>query len=160
MKNILLPTDLTLASLYPVHEMCQRAAGHQCNIRIIHTLTTPTGIADLLFLQQRKPYDKVSPHFMEALELLRKKYASVINILSFEFLWGSSLPYLNFYMDSRDIHYVYLLKDHTYEKGLPQSIDCLPALRKGKVPLIYVDKASPREFGTLTTLLYKEKMPA
>ena len=160
MKNILLPSDLTLTSLYPVHEICQRAAGQQINIRIIHTLTMPSGIADLLFLQQRKPYDKVSPSFMEALELLRKKYASVINILSFEFLWGSSRTYLNFYMESRDIQFVYLLKDHTYEKGLPQSVNCVAALQKCDVPLIYVEKANPVEFGTLTTLLYREKMPA
>jgi len=97
---------------------------------------------------------------MEALELLRKKYSGVINILSFEFLWGNSRPYLDLYIKSRDIQYVYLLKDHVYDGGLPQSVNCVPALQKCQVPLIYITKTNPVEFGTLTTLLYKEKMPA
>jgi hypothetical protein len=120
----------------------------------------PTGIADLLFLQQRKPYDKVSPQFMEALELLRKKYTAAIHTLSFEFLWGSSRTYLKFYTDSRAIQSIYLLKDHTYGKSLSQSIPCIPALQKCNIPVIYVEKASPAAFGTLTTLLYKEKIHA
>lgn len=160
MKNILLPTDLTISSLYPIHEICRSNEAEKYIIRLIHTLDMPTGIADLLFLQQRKPYDKVPLKFSEALEMLRKKYAGVLHSLNFEFLFGISRTYLDFYMESRKIDAIHLLKDHPYENTLPQSVSCISTLLKSKIPVVYTKKNMHAEFGTLTTLLYKEKMPA
>ena len=160
MQNILLPTDLSLTSLYPVHEICRDAAGHPCNIHIIHTLNMPTGIGDLLFLQQRKPYTQVPAQFMEALDLLRKKYPTTINILSFDFLWSNSRLYLRHYMESRSIRLIYMLNDYSYKQALPQSVSCIGALQRTKIPVIPVDRVYPGDFGTLTTLLYKEKIHA
>jgi len=160
MQNILLPTDLTVTSLYPIHEICKNAGGERSNIYIIHTLDIPTGIMDLLFLQERKPYKMLPPSFLEAIEMLRKKYASTIHLLSFEFLYGNSRGYLRHYMQGRDIQSVYLLKDHAYENKLPQSVSCMRTLRKCKVPIVYVEGVKQSEVGVLTTLLYKEKMLA
>lgn len=156
MKIVLLPTDLTLQSLYPIHEICKNAGGEKCNIYVIHTLNLPSGIMDLLFLQEKKPYDKLQPQFSEALEMLRKKYAPVINILSFEFVWGNSRGYLRNYMAAREIQAIYLLKDYDYKHKLPQSVKCIPTLRDCKLPLVYVKKTTREEYGTLTTLLYRE----
>ena len=160
MKNILLPTDLSLASLYPVHEICRRHADQPCNIYVIHTLHMPSGIADLLFIRQRKPYAALSDQFSEALEMLRTKYAPTLQLLSFEFLWSNARLYLRHYMESRDIGSIYLLEDHPYRQRLPQSTPLLPVLHKCNTPMIYVEKPHTPEFGTLTTLLYKTKMPA
>jgi hypothetical protein len=160
MKNILLPTDLTISSLYPIHAICKNAGEQQCNIYLIHTLDTPTGRMDLLFLQERKPYKMLSPSFLEAIELLRKKYSSVIHLLSFEFLYSNSRAYLRHYMQGRNIQSIYLLENYNYKPGLEQSINCIPALHKCKVPIIYIERAYTGEVGTLTTLLYREKMPA
>ncbi|HTI93871.1 MAG TPA: hypothetical protein VL727_24930 [Puia sp.] len=160
MQNILLPTDLSLTSLYPVHEICKNATGHPCNIHIIHTLNMPTGIGDLLFLQQRKPFNKVPPQFTEGLDLLRKKYPAAINRLSFDFLWSNSRIYLNNYMESRSIQLIYMLSDYDYGQALPQSASCIKTLPKTRVPVIHIERDYPGEFGTLTTLLYKEKIHA
>jgi len=160
MKNILLPTDLTISSLYPIHEICKNAGGEPCNIYIIHTLDTPTGIMDLLFLKDRKPYKMLSPSFLEALEMLRKKYASVIHILSFEFLYSNSRAYLRNFMQGRNIQTIYMLEGYDYSGGLAQSVGCISTLHKCKLPVVYIEKPSNGGVGTLTTLLYKEKMLA
>jgi hypothetical protein len=160
MKNILLPTDLTLASLYPIHEICRKHAGQPCNIYVVHTLHMPTGIADLLFIQQRKPYEMLSDQFSEALEMLRRKYAPGLQLLSFEFLWSNTRLYLRHYMESRSISSIYLLEDHPYRQRLPQSTPLLPVLHKCNTPVVHVGRPNTPEFGTLTTLLYKSKMPA
>ncbi|MBS1603317.1 MAG: hypothetical protein JST42_11660 [Bacteroidetes bacterium] len=160
MKNILLPTDLTLASLYPIHEICGKHAGDPCNIYVVHALHMPTGIADLLFIQQRKPYDMVPEQFTEALEMLRRKYTPALQLLSFEFLWSNTRLYLRHYIASRSIGSIYLLEDHPYRHRLPQSTPLLPVLHKCNTPVIQVEKPPMPEHGTLTTLLYKTKMPA
>jgi len=158
--SILLPTDLSISSLYPIHEICKNAGGGRCNIYVVHALNTPAGIVDLLFLKERKPYKMLSSSFLEGLEMLRKKYASTIHLLSFEFLYSSSRAYLRSYMDARSIQSIYMLKNYQYLPGLGQSVDCIPALLKCRKPVTYVERAFHSEVGTLTTLLYKEKMLA
>ena len=69
MNNILLPTDLTISSLYPIHEICQNAGGKPCNIYIIHTLDTPSGIMDLLFLKVYTEYKYQGLYFTFAFGL-------------------------------------------------------------------------------------------
>lgn len=154
-KNILLPTDLTITSLYPIHEICKNTGGEPCNIYLIHTLDTPTGIMDLLFLQERKPYKMLSPSFLEALEMLRRKYASVIHLLSFEFLYGHTRAYLRHYMEGRNITAIYMLKGYEYKSTLDQSVNSISTLHKCKLPVIQVERAAQAGVGTLTTLLYK-----
>lgn len=160
MINILLPTDLSLTSLYPIHDICRDATGEPCNIHLIHTLNMPTGIGDLLFLQQRKPFEKIPAQFMEGLDLLRKKYPTSIHVLSFDFLWSNSRVYLRNYMDARSIRLIYLLGDYDYKKALAQSASCIEPLQKTDIPVITIDRVYSGEFGTLTTLLYKEKIHA
>ncbi|HTI07791.1 MAG TPA: hypothetical protein VL832_04515 [Puia sp.] len=158
MKSVLFPTDLTLQSLYPVHEICRQAGGSKCNIYVIHTLEMPTSITDLLFLHGKKPYNKLHPEFLEAMDMLRTKYAAVINLLSFEFVWGNSGSFLRNYMEGHDIQSVYLMKDYDYKPGLPQSVNCIPALSRCKLPIVYVQKVHKQQHGKFTTLLLKNNL--
>lgn len=156
MKNVIIPTDLTLESLYPIHEICKNAGTGECNIYIIHTVAMPTGIMDLLFMQENKLYSLIQPQFTEALEMLRKKYSSVINTLAFEFVWSNSKGFLKNYMHARDVQSVYLLKKYDYNGGLPQSVRCISTLQACRVPVVFVQKTHKPEHGLLTTLLYRE----
>ena len=97
---------------------------------------------------------------MEALDLLRKKYPTAINRLSFDFVWSNSRVYLRNYMESRSIQLIYMLSDYEYQQALPQSANCIKALQKTNITVIHIDRVYPGEFGTLTTLLYKEKIHA
>lgn len=160
MKNILLPTNLSVASLYPIHEICKRANGELCNIYLVHTLQTPTGIIELLNVRDREPYKKLPANFTEAIEMLKKKYAGVINKLSFDFLYYNSRHYLINYIHARDIQSVYILADYNYQGGTKKSVDCVKVLHKCGVPVTAVNKAAREEVGTYTTILYKEKMSA
>ena len=99
----------------------------------------------------------LKPQFLEALEMFREKYANALNVLSFEFVWGSSRVFLNNYMQGRSIQVIYLLKDYEYRSGLPQSVNCIPSLLKCKTPVAYVQKKPKVEYGVLSALLYQEE---
>jgi len=157
MANVLLPTDLSISSLYPIHEICRQAGNEPCNIHVIHTLSMPTGIMDLLFLQEKRPYKMLPASFLEAMDLLRTKYSAVIGKLSFEFLWGHSRGFLRNYMEARSIETIYMLKEREYKPALPESVDCRTTLHQCQLPVVYVQKKEKEEYGTLTTLLYRER---
>ncbi len=92
MRNILLPTDLSLPSLYPIHEIGRASTGHKCSIYVVHALSMPTGIAELLFL--KKPYPQVPASFSGALDILRRRYSGTIEAIHFDFIYSNNRNYL------------------------------------------------------------------
>jgi len=158
MRNILLPTDLSPASLYPIHEIGRTSTGHKCRVYVIHTLAMPSGIGDLLFM--KKPHNRVPASFSGALDILRQRYEGIIEFIHFDFLYSNRRNYLQQYMDARDIQAIYMLKDHEYGLPLQPSTDCRLALLRSDVPVIRTVADASMGFGTLTTLLYNEKKHA
>jgi hypothetical protein len=64
------------------------------------------------------------------------------------------------FMQGRNIQTIYMLEGYDYSGGLAQSVGCISTLHKCKLPVVYIEKPSNGGVGTLTTLLYKEKMLA
>jgi len=136
MKNVLLPTDLTVQSLTPVHQVVRDAKNEKLVISIVHMLSLPTSITDLLFLEDNKPYDKVPGNFIEGYEMLSNKYKKVLEKLEFKFLYCSNSRYLNNYLEGHRVDKVYMLDHYRYKEPLQQSQKFTGFIEKCKVPLV------------------------
>ena len=123
MKNILLPTDLTVQSLWPVHTIVKDAATEKVNICLVHMLSMPTSVYDLFFLKESKPYQQVPTHFTEAYQMLGNRYADAIGKINFRFVYCNSSRLLCNYVEGNGIDAAYLLDNYKYEKPLPQSVN-------------------------------------
>lgn len=130
MKNVLLPTDLTVQSLRPVHDIVKDAKGRQITIRIVHLISLPTSITDLLFIDQNKPYREIPENFKEALQLLSNKYQGFVEKIVFDFVYCQSARYFNNFIEGNKIDAVYMLSDYNYQQTLRQSEKIIPYLDK------------------------------
>jgi hypothetical protein len=135
MKNVILPTDLTVQSLRPVHDIVNDAEGQEITIHVVHFINMPTSISDLLFINQCKPYHAIPTKFHEAFQLLRNKYQGIVKNISFEFIFCNTSRYLHNFMEAKSIDAVYILEDYNYVQQLKQSVNFIPLLTKCKVPL-------------------------
>ena len=133
MKNILLPTDFTVQSLWPIHNIVKEAGEEKINVIIAHSLHMPSSISDLLFL--RHPFDKVPAHFREAYQLLCNRYKSIINKMEFKFIYCSSSPAVNNFLEANHIDAVYILDNYKYGRPLNDSANFCSCLKKCKVPV-------------------------
>lgn len=140
MKNILLPTDLTVQSLRAVHDIVKNAQGELVTIHVVHFITLPTSITDLIFIKQGKPFDAVPDNFSEAFQLLRNKYQHAIHKIVFDFIYCSSNRYFNNILEGHNIDAVYIIEDYNYRRTLPQSENIMPYLEKCKVPLFKLEQ--------------------
>ncbi|WP_345258175.1 hypothetical protein [Flaviaesturariibacter amylovorans] len=156
MTQILLPTDLTVRSLWPVHQIARNEAGPAPVIQLVHLLEPPTGIGDLLSARRNKPWEAVPPAFTEALELLRTRYEGRIAGLHFRFLYGSTGRYLRRFVEGAGIDAVYALGDYRYERPLPASLPFEDLLPKCGVPVHYVSlrEGALADYQILSSLLY------
>ncbi|HEX8358208.1 MAG TPA: hypothetical protein VF610_12375 [Segetibacter sp.] len=155
MKNVLLPTDLTVQSLRPVHDIVDDAKGQPVTIHVVHFISMPSSITDLLFINRSKPFNAIPAKFSEAFQLLRNKYQGVVDKISFDFIFCSSSQYLNNFIEANNIEAVYMLKDYNYVRLLKQSENFLPCFNKCKVPVhkLTMQPETIGEYQNLSALL-------
>jgi len=139
MKNILLPTDFTVHSLWLVHKIIANNKEQAANIHVIHMLKAPTGISELLSLRSSNPHRLIPANFKEAFQMLKNKNQQGHISLKFDFIYGSNKRVLNNYMQGKNINEVYLLDNHTYHFTLKESVDFIPFFNKCKYPVQKID---------------------
>lgn len=158
MKTILLPSDLSIQSLYPVHNIIKEANGESVNIMVVHFLSLSTSISDLLTLKE--PYGQIPSHFTEAFQSLRNKYRVAINKLEFRFVYCNTTRYLNNFIEGNNINEVYLLDNYRYGTPLNNSVECKNFFSKCKVKVNHLSlrPEAQSEYQILSSLLFKQDM--
>ncbi|MEI6949229.1 hypothetical protein V9K67_18740 [Paraflavisolibacter sp. H34] len=156
MKNVLLHTDLTVQSLWPVHNIVREAKGKPLTIKVVHLLSMPGSITDLLFLKENKPYRSLPESFREAFQLLSNKYRSLKVTLDFKFVYGATARFLKNFVRANDIEAVYILTNYTYELPLASSVDFVPLLKEchTMVHPLPLHPEACSEYQILSALLY------
>lgn len=160
MKRILIPTDLSVRSLQPVHDALASFPGKQVRITLLHMLSVPEGIGDLLRLSRRnKASELISEVFADACAVLRNKYESQLPELRTEFLYGDTAAVLNNYIEGTGFDAVFLLDNHPYRSEHRESTDMRPFFNKISIP---VQTCSVRSAGTVnaTRQTLSDLMPA
>lgn len=142
MKNILVPTDLSLQSLNIIHEIINNEK-EKLNIHLIHMVQHPNEITELLYKRKSHLYEHVPNSFTEALQVLRNKYLSQINNIMLSFYYGNRVAVVNIIIESNKIDAVYLLSDHQYMLPLKSSVSMVPLIKRCRLPVEMVhSKAS------------------
>ena len=154
MKNVLLPTDLTVQSLKPVHDIVKEANGQPINVSVVHLICPPTSITELLFIGQSKPFHEVPQKFKEALQFLRNRYEGLLTI-RFDFVYCNTSRYFNNFVEGNRIDEVYVLNNYSYRLTLRQSEDPAAYLNKCKVQMhkVTLHPETSREFQNFSVLL-------
>lgn len=138
MKHILIPTDFSIHSLQPVHDVFAANSGEPVRITLLHPLQMPAGIGDLLLLsRRRKPYELINEAFRDACTILKNKYASQLKELKTEFVYGSTRSLIGNYLEAAGVSAVYMLEQYAYDQGGKQSADITHVFRRLKTPLHY-----------------------
>ncbi len=154
MKNILLPTDLSVQSLWPIHTIVKEAKNQRLSIQVVHMLSLPTGIGDLLSLREDRLYSQIPANFIDAFQMLCHKYKSALEKIEFRFIYCSTSRYFNNYVEGNNIHEVYILGNYNYSQPLPQSENFKSYLNKCKVPVNQLTLHNETfEYQNLSTLL-------
>ncbi len=100
MKNILVPTDLSVKSLSIIHEVVKRYRKESLRIHVIHMVHIPSDISELMFFRKSNLYERVPAAFTEAMQLLQNKYQSQIQMMNLEFYFGNYAGALNMVIEN------------------------------------------------------------
>lgn len=140
MKNVLIPTDFTISSLRLISASIAHFEGQQLEIHLIHALEPDDSISGLLFMNKRlKAHSLYDDTFLQACEMLKNKYASVITKINVAFYMGSSQSYKNNFLDARKIDTVILPVNYVFKNCSPeQSVQPSGLWKNISVPIIHI----------------------
>ncbi len=139
MKNVLLPTDLSVQSLWPINEIIRSNGNDEpLTIHVIHMIEIPNSIHDLMFLGRNKNNIALPASFNDALCVLKNKYGRSAVSIKFDIVYGNSYKIMRNYIQGREITQVYLLDKYSYRFQSAKSVNFTPFLKKIKTPVAYI----------------------
>ncbi len=147
MKNILIPTDFTITSLKLINKAAARFADQRLNITLVHALEPDNSISGLLMLNKRLDVHALyTAEFLDACEVLRNKYASVVDKIKIEFYYGLTKQYRSNFLEARNIDAILFAEDYEPLKPSAASRDAR-LVWSGSGPAIFQEKIKATEKG-------------
>lgn len=155
MTNILVPTDFTLQSLDIVEEIV-RMQGKRVRIYMLHMVTVPTDIQDLMFIKKADMSRNVPREFTKAMAAMKEKYPRELVALELKLYFGSSTSVFNSITENLGIEEICLLNDYTYSLPMKESVNLLPLMNRSELPVYRIERKSrlkkPAETKVFSTL--------
>lgn len=152
MRNILVPTDLSIRSLGVIHNAVAHFDKEPLRVVLMHTLHMPGSILDLMMLSRRSSHYKlVTDDFRDACEIIRNKYASNIQKLEITFMLGNTVSLLRNHLDFHEIDTIVCPETDDFTMPSKESFNPATLIRKSKHEVLYLPvKKREQVFPTAT----------
>lgn len=138
-KNILIPTDYSVATLNCVSGFLDKNPDQKFQIIMVHFLQLSDSISELLMLSRRnREYQYISNDFEAAMDKMRKRYADQITSLHAEFFYGSTVVVFKNFLEHNGIDAILLLHGHQYEKLAENSIEPHLMVERSGYPVLTI----------------------
>jgi hypothetical protein len=148
-KNILIPTNLTVGSLSVVQYALNQFKGYAFNITLLHVLPVPDSISELLMLSRKSDENEHIPaDFHEAIQRLTLLFPLRISSINIEHQYGLSTSILSQIIEAKEIDLILHCKTafksptHHDEQKLLKLLDesAYPVVYVPEVPMAHVPK--------------------
>ena len=157
MAHIIIPTDFSIGSLQPVHEVMQYHRHDVVRITLLHLVDIPSGIGDLLFRLRRMDERFPIPQpFLDACEVLANRYDSRLTTITPVIRYGSTAGFLENLISGMKADVVYYEADYKELRPFDDSVPLVPLLKRAHANIIRLEpaeKRSPEQFATVGDLL-------
>ena len=157
MKHIVLPTDFSIRSLQPIHDVMQHYRTGVLRISMLHLVDLPTGIGDLLFrLRRMDERFPVPGEFLEACEVLANRYEGRITAIRPLIRYGSSALFLDNLLKGIGADAVAIQPGYKEHGPFDESVPLMPLLSRCDCAIIRttpVTQRAPAHAATVADLL-------
>lgn len=137
--KILIPTDFHVESLNTLKLAINHVETYEVDVVLLHAEDLGSSITELLFYNPKKVIESLrSKEFDEALSILKNRFESRINSISYEIFHGFRVKLLEDFIASKNIESIYLPK--SYRLQMPKKgFDPIPLIKKSKLSYTELD---------------------
>ncbi|OJV55988.1 MAG: hypothetical protein BGO31_18065 [Bacteroidetes bacterium 43-16] len=134
-KRILIPTDFSINSLNILKEFLQKdESDEQYDVVLSCGYYLSESITDLLFFSKHKILRSLNTDaFMDAISILRNKYAHSLHTVNVDLFTGSVQSSFDDYLEGNKIETIVFGADRKFTKTVKRSFDLSSFVQKAKV---------------------------
>jgi hypothetical protein len=137
MTNILIPTDLSAASLQLAEKTILALEPRNANFMLFHAFALPAEFDLLEPGGRRKPYaDAMNDDFRHACKQLKDQYQKAVHKIFFKYMEGSTTRLFRNFVDANEIDLIICPDDYTFKPIHALSIDPRPLFSKSGVRVV------------------------
>jgi hypothetical protein len=158
MRNVLIPTDFSVASLTLVEQTAQTLEGESLSIVLFHAFEIPTFASDLLDIRNKLPYqDLVTEAFRTACKRIKLQHSKTLRSIAIRHMYGDTVAVFRNFVDANDIDLIVIPEGYVFHVVHPGSVNPQPLFTRASVPLLTAFKPVPKPS---TPPVKKEKVHA
>ncbi|MGN6420417.1 MAG: hypothetical protein ACTHMC_23110 [Pseudobacter sp.] len=137
MKNVLIPTDYSLASLELVEKTVQSLQHQNLNIILFHAFEIPFFAGDIVGNNGKLPYrDIVTDAFRNGCKRIKEQNPKAIQSILLRHLYGNTNAVFHNFLDANEIDLIVFPDGYVFTPVHPQSVNPAPLFRKSGVTLL------------------------
>lgn len=137
MRNVLIPTDFSVASLELAEKTAQSLEGESLNIILFHAFEIPFFVADVFDIRDKLPYaDLVTEHFRNACKRVKLQHSKTIRSIVIRHLYGNTTAVFRNFVDANDIDLIVCPDFFVFRAVHTGSVNPVPLFQKGGIPLM------------------------
>ncbi|WP_127131248.1 universal stress protein [Pseudoflavitalea rhizosphaerae] len=137
MRNVLIPTDYSLASLELVEKTVQCLQHQNLNIILFHAFEIPFHVTDIVGNNGKLPYrDIVTDAFRNGCKRLKEQFPKAIQSILLRHLYGNTSAVFHNFCDANEIDLIVFPDHFVFTPVHPQSVNPAPLFRKAGLPLL------------------------
>lgn len=144
-RNILIPTDFTLASLNAVTGLLKKHPEEKFNILLVHFFKLSDSESELLMLARRnREYMHITEEFEDQLNAIRSNFSQQIGRIYPEFFYGNTVAIFKNFLEARGIETIACLDCHNYKQLTKNSLDPHILVKRSGCKVINITLSSAR----------------
>lgn len=137
MRNVLIPTDFSPASLLLADKAIAALNDQNINIVLFHAFEKPCTSDDVLGNSRRLPYvHLLTDEFRSACKRLKATHARKVQNIHIRHLYGSTTPLFRNFIDANDIDTIVCLEGFEFVPVTKESVNPLRMFNKSGITLI------------------------
>lgn len=137
MRNVLIPTDFSVDSLYWVEQTLQALDDQPISINLFHAFDSNITAPDALAQSRRVPYAHLlTDEFRNACKRLKDKYPKILKGIHFRHMYGNTSNLFRNFLDAHDIDMIVAPTHFRWQPVAPGSIDVTPFFAKAGIPVM------------------------
>jgi hypothetical protein len=131
--KILIPTDFHVESLNTLKLAVNLIEADKVDVVLMYAENLSSSITELLFYNPKKIVESLkTADFEEAISILKNRYETRINSISYEIFHGYRVSAIEDFIESKEIDLIYLPK--TYRLQMPKNgFDPIPLIKKSSL---------------------------
>lgn len=137
MRNVLIPTDFSIASLQLVERTVAVLDDQTANIILFHAFDMTSNAPDKLGNGTRVPYAHLlTDEFRNACKRIKTANPKVIQNIHVRHLYGTTVPVFRNFIDANDIDMIICPDHFVFKPVTQQSVNPVKLFKKSGIPVI------------------------